>query len=83
MLVNPAGMLEFTVGRGPGQTTLSGDTFQTSRKIPEEVFATAEPQLVGDLHDEMFAEAHLGTTSKIAPHRRLRKTLLRGRDHID
>lgn len=61
MLVNPAGILEFTVGRGPGQTTLSGDTFQTSRKIPEEVFATAEPQLVGDLHDEMFAEAHLGT----------------------
>ena len=61
MLVNPAGALEFTLGRGPRQTTLSGDTFKTSRKIPEEVFATAEPQLVADLHDEMFAEAHEGT----------------------
>ena len=61
MLVNPAGALEFTLGRGPGQATLSGDTFQTSRKIPEEVFATAKPQLVADLHDELFAEAHEGT----------------------
>ena len=61
MLVNPAGALEFTLGRGLRQTTLSGDTFQTSRKIPEQVFATAEPQLVADLHDEMFAEAHEGT----------------------
>ena len=63
MLVNPAGALEFTLGRGPRQTTLSGDTFQTSRKIPEEVFATAEPQLVADLHDEMFAQAHEHTMS--------------------
>ena len=47
MLVNPAGALEFTLGRGRGQDTLSGDTFRTSRKIPEQVFATAEPQLVG------------------------------------
>ena len=58
MLVNPTGALEFTLGRGPRQATLSGDTFQTSGKIPEQVFATAEPQLVADLHDEMFAEAH-------------------------
>ena len=63
MLVSPAGALEFTLGRGPRQTTLSGDTFQTSRKIPEEVFATAEPQLVADLHDEMFAQAHEHTMS--------------------
>ena len=61
MLVNPAGALEFTLGRGPRQATLSGDTFQTSRKIPEQVFTTAEPQLVADLHDEMFAEANEGT----------------------
>ena len=39
MLVNPAGALEFTLGRGRGQDTLSGDTFRTSRKIPEQVFA--------------------------------------------
>ncbi|MCH7746467.1 MAG: SpoIIE family protein phosphatase [Acidobacteria bacterium] len=61
MLVNPAGALEFTLGRGLRQVTLSGDTFQTSRKIPEQVFATGEPQLVADLHDELFAEAHEGT----------------------
>ena len=61
MLVDTAGTLEFTLGRGPRQTTLSGDTFKTSRKIPEQVFATTEPQLVPDLHDEMFAEAHEGT----------------------
>ena len=61
MLVNPAGALEFTLGRGRGQDTLSGDTFRTSRKIPEQVFATAEPQLVADLQDELFAEAHEGT----------------------
>ena len=61
MLVNPAGALEFRLGRGHGQATLSGDTFQTSRKIPEQVFATGEPQLVADLHDQMFAEAHEGT----------------------
>ncbi len=61
MLANPAGVLEFTQGRGRRQTTLSGDTFQTSRKIPEEVFATVESQLVPDLHDERFAEAHEGT----------------------
>ena len=33
MLVNPAGALEFTLGRGPKQATLSGDTLNTSRKI--------------------------------------------------
>ena len=61
MLVNSAGALEFRLGRGPGLVTLSGDTFQTSRKIPEQVFATGRSQLVADLHDEMFAEAHEGT----------------------
>ena len=61
MLVSQSGALEFKLGRGNNQATLSGDTFQTSRKIPEQVFATGEPQFVADLHDEMFAEAHEGT----------------------
>ena len=61
MLVNPAGTLEFRLGRGPMQSTLSGDTFNTSRKIPEQVFATAEAQLVADLHDERFVGTHEGT----------------------
>ena len=34
MLVNPAGALEFRLGRGLRQATLSGDTFQTSRRSP-------------------------------------------------
>ncbi len=61
MLVDPADELKFTLGRGRGEATLSGDTFQTSRKIPEQVFATSKPQLVADLHDDMFADAHEGT----------------------
>jgi serine phosphatase RsbU (regulator of sigma subunit)/pSer/pThr/pTyr-binding forkhead associated (FHA) protein len=61
MLVDSAGELKFTLGRGRGESTLSGDTFQTSRKIPEAVFATSEPQLVADLRDQMFADAHEGT----------------------
>ena len=61
MLVNPAGALAFTLGRGGDQVTLPGDTFQTSRKIPEQVFATGEPQLVADLRGELFAGAHEGT----------------------
>ena len=35
MLANPGRGLEFTLGRGARQVTLSGDAFQTSRKIPE------------------------------------------------
>jgi serine phosphatase RsbU (regulator of sigma subunit)/pSer/pThr/pTyr-binding forkhead associated (FHA) protein len=40
MLADPAGMLEFKLARGEGKVTLSGDRFDMSRKIPEEVFAT-------------------------------------------
>lgn len=61
MLVNAAGVLEFKLGRGRAQTTLPDDQFQTSRKIPAQVFSTGEPQLVPDLHDELFAEDHAGT----------------------
>ncbi len=42
MLVNPSGALEFTVGRGRRKATLPGDTFQTSQKIPKQVFGTGE-----------------------------------------
>lgn len=63
MLVTPSGALEFTVGRGRRQATLPGDTFQTSQKIPKEVFATGEPLLVADLRDELYAGAHEGTVS--------------------
>ncbi len=62
MLANPGRGLEFTLGRGARQVTLSGDAFQTSRKIPEQVFATGDPQFVPDLHDEMIAEEHKRTS---------------------
>ena len=61
MLVNPAGTLEFKLGRGSKKATLPGDTFQTSRKVPEQVYATGEAQLVADLRDVLFAGAHEGT----------------------
>ena len=61
MLVAPSGALEFTVGRGRQQKTLPGKTFETSQKIPRQVFATGEPLLVSDLRDELYADAHAGT----------------------
>ena len=62
MLANPTRGLEFTLGRGARQVTLSADAFQTSRKIPEQVFATGDPQFVPDLHDGMIAEEHKRTS---------------------
>jgi serine phosphatase RsbU (regulator of sigma subunit) len=63
MLTAAGGPLEFTVGRGRGRLTLSGQTFKTSRKIPEEVFATGEARLVSDLIDENIADDHLATVA--------------------
>ncbi len=61
MLVAPSGTLEFTGGRGRQQTPLPGRTFETSQKIPRQVFATGEPLLVADLRDDLYADAHAGT----------------------
>jgi phosphoserine phosphatase RsbU/P len=61
MLVDAGGRLEFTMGRGRGQVMLSGQTFRTSQKIPEEVFATGEARVVADLLDADLADDHLGT----------------------
>src|ERR671912_431088 len=41
--------------------TLPGTGFKTSRKIPEEVFATGELKIVADLLDGDLANVHLGT----------------------
>ena len=62
MLANPKGGLEFTLGRGARQVTLSGDAFQISRKIPEQVFATGDPQFIPDLQSETIAEDHKRTS---------------------
>lgn len=61
MLAGADGRLEFTLGRGQHRVTLPGQTFRTSRKIPEEVFATGQARVVADLLDTDLADGHLGT----------------------
>jgi serine phosphatase RsbU (regulator of sigma subunit)/pSer/pThr/pTyr-binding forkhead associated (FHA) protein len=63
MLAAPTGELEFKMARGRGRTTLSGGSFATSRKIPEEVFRTGEPRVVPDLLDGELANVHMGTVA--------------------
>ena len=63
MLSTVAQELEFKMARGRGRSTLSGSSFATSRKIPEEVFRTGEPRLVADLLDSQFADVHMGTVA--------------------
>jgi sigma-B regulation protein RsbU (phosphoserine phosphatase) len=55
------GQLEFKLARARGKVTLSGRTFETSRKIPEAVFATGEQTIVEDLLDGDLAQLHTGT----------------------
>src|SRR4051812_39610117 len=62
MLAN-AGQLEFKLARARGKVTLSGRTFETSRKIPETVFATGQQTIVEDLLDGDLAQLHTGTVA--------------------
>jgi serine phosphatase RsbU (regulator of sigma subunit) len=61
MLADESGHLEFKLGRDRQHVTLPGDTFPTSRKIPEEVFSTGEASVVADLLDADVAGGHMGT----------------------
>lgn len=63
MLANAEGVLEFKLARARGRVTLPGKTFDTSRKIPEEVFATGEERIVQDLLDGDLANVHMGTVA--------------------
>src|SRR5688572_15462087 len=45
MMAGAGNELEFKMGRGRGRVTLSGGSFATSRKIPDDVFRTGEPRL--------------------------------------
>jgi serine phosphatase RsbU (regulator of sigma subunit) len=63
MLAPPGGQLEFTLARARGKVTLSGRTFATSRKIPEQVFATGQFRAVEDLLDDDLAPLHSGTVA--------------------
>src|SRR6185369_1832977 len=60
MLASRDGALEFTLARARGKVTLSGRTFATSRKIPEQVFATGKYLVVEDLMDDELAPLHSG-----------------------
>jgi serine phosphatase RsbU (regulator of sigma subunit)/pSer/pThr/pTyr-binding forkhead associated (FHA) protein len=63
MLAKPEGGLEFKLARARGKVTLPGRGFETSRKIPEEVFDTGEPKIVADLLDGDLANVHMGTVA--------------------
>jgi phosphoserine phosphatase RsbU/P len=64
MLANPdTSVLEFKLARARGRVTLPGKTFETSRKIPEEVFATGEERIVADLLNGDLANVHHGTVA--------------------
>ena len=63
MLANTGNELEFKLARGKRQQTLSGTSFATSRKIPEEVFRTGEPRILADLLDGDLANVHMGTVA--------------------
>jgi serine phosphatase RsbU (regulator of sigma subunit) len=61
MLANPSGALDFMLGRSRNRKTLPGTHFDTSRKIPEQVFASGEVRIVSDLLDGDVANLHAGT----------------------
>ena len=63
MLAGAEGALEFKLGRSKRRQTLPGNSFATSRKIPEEVFTTGEPRIVADLLDGDLANVHMGTVA--------------------
>src|SRR5581483_6302488 len=61
MLANADKQLEFKLARMRGKLTLEGRKFETSRKIPEQVFATGAQLIVEDLLDGDLAALHTGT----------------------
>jgi serine phosphatase RsbU (regulator of sigma subunit)/pSer/pThr/pTyr-binding forkhead associated (FHA) protein len=63
MLAGADDELEFKLARGRRRRTLSGNTFATSRKIPEEVFTTGNARIVADLLDGDLANVHMGTVA--------------------
>jgi sigma-B regulation protein RsbU (phosphoserine phosphatase) len=61
MLANREGDLELKLARARGKLSLPGEGFATSRKIPEDVFASGEERIVVDLGDGDLASMHEGT----------------------
>ncbi len=56
-------VLDLKLARAKGRITLPGSGFNTSRKIPEEVFKTGELKIVADLLDGDLANVHMGTVA--------------------
>ena len=63
MLADSDRQLEFKLARSRGRTTLPGDHFETSRKIPEQVFTTGQTRIVSDLLEGDLADVHRGTVA--------------------
>src|SRR5438876_9005475 len=63
MLANREKKLEFKMARARGKVTLPGRTFETSRKIPETVFATGRLSIVEDLLERDLAQLHSQTVA--------------------
>lgn len=63
MLAGEGGALDLKLARARGGVTLPGSQFDTSRKIPEEVYATGELRIVTDLLDGDLANVHMGTVA--------------------
>ena len=63
MLADEDSQLEFTMVRSREGNTLPGSGFETSRKIPEEVFRTGKPRIESDLLDGDLANQHMGTVA--------------------
>jgi serine phosphatase RsbU (regulator of sigma subunit)/pSer/pThr/pTyr-binding forkhead associated (FHA) protein len=63
MLANDQGTLEFRLARGRGRVTLPGSKFDTSLKIPLEVFETGKARHVDLLLEGDLANVHMATVA--------------------
>ena len=63
MLAGDKNELEFKLGRSRDRVTLPGSGFETSRKIPEEVFRIGQSRIEADLLDGDLASLHSGTVA--------------------
>ena len=63
MLADEQGALKMTLVRSAGHITLPSAGFDTSRKIPEEVFTSGRIMVVTDLLENGMAEVHTGTVA--------------------
>jgi serine phosphatase RsbU (regulator of sigma subunit)/pSer/pThr/pTyr-binding forkhead associated (FHA) protein len=63
IMLSGATGLDMKMARARGRITLPGNRFATSRKIPEEVFASGDVKIVRDLLDDQIKDGHGETIS--------------------